>query len=502
MKNSRSKNAFLNIIVGYIAQFGILILAFVGRMIFLKYLSIDYLGINGLYYNIFTVLSLPELGLDAAVVYSLYKPVADDNKPLIYSLLRYFRKIYVIIAISIFSLGIAIIPFLKYIINSNLPHNDLVIYYVLFLANTVASYFVAHKVALLSAYQEQRVHKIITLLSNMLLQVLLIIVLIIWGNFYVYIFATVATTIISNIILGAICNKIHKDVFVKRKHVYFDKNPIIRRITSTFIYKIGVVAINSTDNILMSILISTTAVGLYSNYYVVIAAIQGFILIITTSLISGVGNLGATGNVKRQREIFNMMLLFYHFIAALGAVGFGLLFNDFITIWLGNEYLFSQTTVFAIALNFYLTNAISPVWMYREANGLFENVKYLMIIRAALNLVFSVLLGKFWGVFGILFATAVSLIVTSLWYEPRILFKNVFSTSSREYWFRQLKYFVLSGLSFVLSWFIINKNPTGIFDFALNVMIIAFIVFVLFFITSIKSEEIKVAKSLLIRDKT
>ena len=497
MRKSRTKNALLNIFFGYLAQFGIFILSFVGRRIFLQYLSIDHLGVNGLYYNILTVLSLPELGLDAAVVYSLYKPVAEDNKSLIYSLLRYFKKIYVILALTIFTIGIAIIPSLKYIINSNLPHNDLVIYYVLFLMNTVASYFVAHKVALLSAYQEQRVHKIVTLLSNMILQILHIIVLIIWGNYYVYIMATVATTIISNTIFGLISKDIHKEVFIKQENVDFDKKPIIQRIFSTFLYKIGAVAINSTDNILMSILISTAAVGLYSNYYVVVTAIQGFIAIITTSLISGVGNLGATGNVKRQHEMFNMMLLFYHFVAALGGTGFGLLFNDFITIWLGEEFLFSKVTVLAVAFNFYLTNAVSPVWMYREANGLFENVKYLMIIRAILNIVLSIFLGKLWGVFGILLATAVSLIVTNLWYEPRILYKNVFSISSREYWFKQLKYFIISGIGFMLSWFMKYKQPVGILDFAWNVMIIVFIITTLFLISSIKSNEIKTAKSLL-----
>lgn len=497
MSKSRTKNALLNISFGYLAQFGILILSFVGRRIFLQYLSIEYLGINGLYSNILTVLSLPELGLDAAVVYTLYKPVAEDNKPLIFSLLQYFKKIYLILAFAVFAIGIAIIPFLKYIINSNLPHNDLVIYYVLFLTNTVASYFVAHKVALLSAYQEQRVHKMVTLLSNLILQILYIIFLIIWGNYYVYIIATVVTTIASNTMLGLICKRIHKDIFATQNHVGFDKQPIIQRILSTFIYKIGAVVITSTDNILMSILISTATVGLYSNYYAVITAIQGFIAIITTSLISGVGNLGSTKNVKRQYEIFNMMLLFYHFISALGGIGFGLLFNDLITIWLGKEYIFSKATVLAIALNFYLTNAISPVWMYREANGLFENVKYLMITRAALNIVLSVLFGKLWGVLGILLATAISLIVTNLWYEPRILFNKVFSTSPRGYWYKQLKYFIMSGIGFVLSWFLINKQSGGIPDFALNVMIIVFIVFILFFISSIKTDEIKTVKSLL-----
>ena len=143
MSNSRSKNALLNIVFGYAAQMGILILSFVGRRIFLRFLSIDYLGINGLYSNILTVLSLAELGLDTAVLYSLYKPVADNDIPLINSLLKYFKKIYTVLAVGIFAVGLALIPFLKFIVKSSLNDNSLIIFYLLFLVNTVASYFVA-----------------------------------------------------------------------------------------------------------------------------------------------------------------------------------------------------------------------------------------------------------------------------------------------------------------------------------------------------------------------
>ena len=93
MMASRKKNVLLNVFFGYAAQIGIILLSFIGRKIFLNYLSIDYLGINGLYANILTILSLPELGLDSAVVYFLYKPVADDNKPLIKAYVSYFKKI-------------------------------------------------------------------------------------------------------------------------------------------------------------------------------------------------------------------------------------------------------------------------------------------------------------------------------------------------------------------------------------------------------------------------
>lgn len=497
MSISRRKNALMNILFGYIAQLGILILSFVGRKVFLNLLTIEYLGINGLYSNILMVLSLAELGVDSAVVYSLYKPVADDNKPLIYSLIQYFKKIYVILALSIFCIGMAVIPFLKYIVKSGIPQNKLMVYYVLFLINTVATYFVAYKIALLFAYQQQRVHKLVLLSSNLILQVLHIIVLIIWHNYCIYILATIMTTIINNVILGRICNRLYKDVFKKQELVTFNKKPIRQRIFSSFLYKIGAVAINNTDNILISTIVNITAVGLYSNYYTIVAAIQGFIGIITTSLISGIGNLGASGDRKRQHEIFDMMLLFYHFIAAMGGIGFSLLFNDLIIIWLGQKFLFKPCVVLIIAMNFYLTTAVSPVWMYREANGLFKQVRYLMLIRATLNIVLSIALGMIWGISGIFMATAMSMLLTSFWYEPRILYKNLFSSNPKSYWLKQGKYFLTTVVVGAFSFLAIFKLENGILMFFLKVIIIIAITTILFLISNFSSKEISTAKTLI-----
>lgn len=459
MSKSRSQNTILNIFFGYAAQLGTIVLSFIGRRIFLQYLSVDYLGINGLYSNILTVLSLAELGLDTAVVYSLYKPVADGNEALINSLLAYFKRIYFALAGIIFLIGTALVPFLHFLIKSELNRQDLIYYYLIFLANTVASYFVAHKVALLCAYQEQRVQKLVVLSSNLVLQILHIIVLVVWKNYYLYVLATLLTTIISNLALGCVCDKIHPNIKKKLPPVDFDKKPIREKVYSTLIYKVGAVAVTNTDNILISVLISTAAVGLYSNYYVVYGSIQGFIAIITTSLISSLGNLGVSGDKKRQYEIFNFALMFYHFTAALGLIGFSALLNDVVELWLGAEYLFDWPTVFIIALNFYISNAISPVWMYREANGLFEQVRYLMLARATVNIILSVLLGMIWGTFGILLATAISLAVTNFWYEPRILFKKVFDLSVREYWRTQGRYFLMTLLAMAVCYGAIGVLP-------------------------------------------
>lgn len=488
---SRSRNLKSNVIVGYIAQLGTIILTFVGRKIFLNFLSIDYLGINGLFTNVLTVLSLAELGLDSAVVYSLYKPVAENDTALIGSLLRYFRKIYVGLAIGIFAVGLGLIPFLGYIINSDLPQNDLILYYILFLINTVSTYFVAHKAALLTAYQEQRIQKMVVLFITLLQQLLQIVVLCLWRDYRAYVGAMVVCTILNALTLGTICTRTHNDVFREKRTVAFDRKPILRRIGSTLVYKLGGVAITHTDNILISTIVSTAAVGLYTNYYTVVCALQGFIAIVTTSLISAVGSLAATGNKSRQRQVFDAMQFAYNVIATLGGIGFYYLLNDVITLWLGESYLLSQAEVFAVAFNFYLTNAISPIWMFREANGLFDKVKYLMLITAACNIVLSIIMGIVWGVFGILFASALSRILTGVWYEPIILFRNVFAVSTADYWKGQACYCLQTVLAFGLSGMIVYLLPAGLFFLALKVVLVTLAVSSVFLVCNRKSQQIR-----------
>lgn len=500
MPASRSKNAILNIVVGWGTQVAILILTFVSRRIFVKFLSTDYLGINGLYSNILSVLALAELGLGNITQYFLYKPVLENDYKKINATVKYFRRLYTFIALGVFSIGLALIPCLRYIINSDLKQNELIIYYIIFLVNSCVTYFAADKIALLAANQDNRLTKYITLTLNIALQFAHIAVLYIWHNYIIYLLATLASTILNVVITQIICHRRYP--YLKEKvanHELFDKKIIVNSIKSTFVYKIGATVINNTDNILISTIVSTAAVGLYSNYYAVISAIQGFLSIITTSLISAIGNLSAEGSTKRSYEIFNLVILFYNFVAAFCGVSFFFLLNDFIPIWLGEKYLLDQWTVFAISFSFYLTNAVSPVWMFREANGLFSKVKYLLLTTAAFNMVFSIILGNLFGTFGILFATSLARIVTTVWYEPKILFKNVFEKSCIAYWFKQTKYIVLAVIGTTVC-FVINYFLPHSFIFIIVKGLSFFAIFVMVFsIFCIKDQEFKEVKNIILR---
>ena len=355
---------------------------------------------------------------------------------------------------------------------------------------------------LLTAYQEQRVQKAVALLSNLALQIIRIAVLAIWKSYYVYLAVTVLGTVANTMFISAICNKIHPELqkISRSNEIPFDKKTVLDRVKYTFPYKVGAVIINSTDNILISVLVNTTAIGLYSNYLVIVTALQGFISTITTSITGSLGNLCAQDmSRERQLAVFRTMLLFYHMVGALGGIVFIFLLDDFISLWLGNQYVMGKAICFAIALSFYLTNALSPIWMFREANGLFREVRFLLLTTAGCNIVFSILLGKLFGVFGILLATSISRIITQLWYEPSVLFKNVFVCSSKIYWGQQLRYFVTTAASFVISFWLIPVMPGGYTGFALKIIVIMTVIGTFFIATNLRTEEFRTLRAILVK---
>lgn len=489
---SRTENLKRNIIVGFIAQFGTLVLSFVGRKLFISYLSVEYLGINGLYTNILSVLSLAEFGLGSVVSYSLYKPVAENNESLTRALVNYFQKLYLIIAGVIGVFGISLIPFLKYIVKSDLSESELIIYYVLLLISTISTYFVAHRVALLAAHQENRTQKFIALITAFAQQIIHIGVLILYPNYVIYIASTVICTLISNYFLVRVTSKKYGILKIKDMHpISFDKQEIIRNVKSSGLYKLSIVLINSTDNILISVIVSITAVGLYSNYCVVIVALQAFISIVSSSLINGIGNLHTERNVGRIRSIFDLLVLGYHFVASYCMISMFFIFNDFITIWLGKDFLLETEVVFAIAVNFYLTNLTTPIWSFREATGQFHKSKYIMLLCAVVNIALSIFLGLSFGVFGILIATTLSKLLTMFWYEPRILFNHVFFAKQKSYWIQQIRYFTCSVICFVLCAFLSRMLSNRLIDIIIKCIAFLIICSIVYLLFNFKSKEFK-----------
>lgn len=441
MSNNRTKAVLKNAIVGISGQLIAKLLGFISRTIFIQQLGIIYLGLNGLFSNILSILSLAELGIGSAIIFSLYKPLAEKNEVLIKSLMDFYAKVYKVIGLVIFGLGVSIIPFMDFFIKEKPDIPNLNLIYILFLTNTVLSYFFAHKRSIFSADQKNYINVIYDNIFNLIMVILQIIILLLTSNFILYLIIQIICVFLSNVFISLKANKmypyINNRMKIKIPKPYFQE--IKKNIYSMFMLKTGAVVVNGTDNLLISSYIGIATVGIYSNYIMIISILQSIITQIFTSITASVGNLVSLESKEKSLEVFNRVFYMNYLIYGFICINLFIFFNPFINLWIGNKYTFSKEVVFIIVLNVYLMGIRRSLWVFTNALGLFYNFRFIPFIEASVNLISSILLINMLGITGVFIGTTLSTLSTYFFFEPYVLYKRYFNTKLNNYF---IKYFM------------------------------------------------------------
>jgi O-antigen/teichoic acid export membrane protein len=449
-----------------------MVLQLVSRTIFLNTLGIEYLGINSMFYNILMLLSLADLGFGSAIVYSMYKPLAENDTDTIVALMTYYKNIYRRLAILVACIGIGMLPFLPYVVNLNeeIPH--LQIYYLLYVANIVISYLMAYKYTIITADQKGYLISGYSLIASILQTIAQTVILVVFKNYMLYLLVFVIRTFLVNWFQSNKAKKVYPYINGTKELDSATKKSIFNNVKSMFLYKLGGLLLNNTDNFIISMMVGTVYVGLYSNYLTIIAAIYKFTDIIFDSITFSVGNLNVSEDSERKFEIFNVLNFVIFWIITFCSVCFLVLFNDFISLWIGNEYLFGMPTVIIIVVNFFMPGILTTTSIYRDTTGMFKETRFVLLIAAVINLVLSVILGRNYGLFGILLATAIARMLTNMWYEPFILFKTYFKKSPILYFKRQAIYCMIAvGCGFITYFLSRMLNSISVFSLILKLIL-------------------------------
>lgn len=487
----RTQKVGKNFIMGIMNKVIVLLLTFISRKLFIQYIGVQYLGINGLFANVLSLLSMADLGFGVAMSYSFYEPLAKNDTTRIAALINFYKKVYNTIAIVVSVIGVALTPFLKYLINMDREIEHIHIYYLVFLANTVISYLFVYKSTVISADQKSYIINRYSTVLSVAKICLQMVVIIFVKNYLVYILLEVAYTLCNNLLISQKADKMYPYINDK---VYLDKSEkwqIIKNMKSVFVYKVSGVLLNGIDNIVMSVMVGTLFVGYYSNYQTIIINVTAFVGIAFNSITASVGNVVVTENEESRYKLFKTMQMISFWLGGIITVSIGVLIQDFITIWLGKEFLLDSLSIVAIIFNLYFSTTLYPVWTYREATGLYEKTKYVMLIAAGINLVLSVVMAKYLGVSGVIFATVLSKFLTYFWYEPKLLYKMYFKEKVFKYYldyFAELLMVVgIVGLLTYLFKFVTVDN--GIILFTFKVVICLIVVNVVLFVRYFKTEE-------------
>lgn len=441
---SRTNKSLKNVFIVLIGQGLGIIIAFIARTFFVKLLGKEYLGIEGLFTNVLTVLALTELGVGEAIVYSLYKPLAEKNEEKINILMNLYRKFYIFIGIFMLIAGIGISPFVNVFLSSQPQINENInLIFLLFVINTAMTYFYSYKKSLLIADQNKYITVIYKYACYLVLNIVQIVILYITHNYYLYLTLMIINTLIENVLITKKVDQMYP--YIRKTTQKLDgksKNEIVKNTKALMLHKIGATAVNSTDNILISKLVGIAEVGMYSNYYLITNAFTTIINQIFNAILASVGNLGVTADNNKKKEIFQVMNLVNFLIYDFITIGLLTVLNPFIKVWIGNEYIFNFNIILVICINFYLNGMRRSVIVFRDALALYWYDRYKPIVETLVNLFFSVILAKRYGIIGILLGTSISTITCCVFIEPYILYKYGFNSKIKEY-FKEYFYYIL-----------------------------------------------------------
>lgn len=496
----RMKSSILNVATNIFILFTKTILSFITRTIFIKILGKEMLGLDGLCISLLSMLSLAELGIATSINFSLYKPLADGDVKKISAIMSLNKKIFTYIGIVIFILGICLMPLLHLFVKGY-SYDNLYLIFVLYLIDCSTSYFITYKESIIISDQKGYKLGIFDTIFSILLYGFQIITLFITKNFVLYLLSSIIIKMIQNIVKNIYITKLYKNIDFNSKEKVDKKTVagIKKNVGALLFHRIGGYLLNGTDNIIISS-INIGLVGIYSNYLSVICIMQTFTNSIYNGILSSFGNMVVKETKKIQENVFNISNFVCFIVSGFITLELSLLFNPFIEVWIGNAYTLHYWIVIVIVFNFYFYSSMISIDVIKKASGLYNIDKYIPIIQSFVNIIVSVILGKFLGIGGVVLGTLVSYLSVSLIFEPIIIYKTIFGKSPCQYYFKQLKNIIIMITSFLICNIIIaNVNlENNIFNIIISGLGIAVVYFLICIICYHKTNEYQYIKSVLL----
>ena len=441
---NRTKNATRNILFGTLQRVYQIAVPFLMRTAMIYFLGVEYLGLNSLFASVLQVLNLAELGVGSAMVYCMYKPIAENDKTTICALLKLYKKYYFIIGLVIAIIGTAITPFIPKLIKGEVPGGLNVYYlYLLNLAATVLTYWLfAYKNSLLQAHQRSDISSKVLLVTMTIQYGLQLIVLWLFHDYYLYILVLLVTTALANIITAVISTRLYPEYRPDGYLADSVTKGINQRIRDLFTAKLGSTIVNSADTIVISSFLGLTVLAIYQNYYFIMTSIVSMISIVFTSCLAGVGNSLITDSLEKNYRDFRIITLLINFITTVCMSCFATLYQPFITLWVGEDLKFDDSVVWVMCIYFYLIVMQQIPGMYKDAAGVWHQDRFRPLIASLVNVILNISFVKIWGIYAIILSTVVSYIIVAIPWLTLNLFKHVFKRDWKKYSLDIILYFL------------------------------------------------------------
>lgn len=464
MATNRVENAKRNLLFGILNRIVFTLVPFLSRTVLIYVLGMEYVGLNELLVSVLQVLNLADLGIGSAIVYALYEPVANDDRPTIRALMNYYRRVYHAIGLVIAMLGLVLMPFLPHLIKGEPPADvNLYVLYLVYLANTVFSYLLfAYKQALPTAMQRVDVVSNVNTITTILLNLAQVVLLLIFRNYYAFLFVIPVFTIVNNILMSIHVDKTYPDYKPEGMITKELRASIRKRVFGLSIQRVCATTRNTFDNMVLSAFIGLVVTGKYGTYLLVMNAVTGILAVVTTSILPTVGNSIVTDSTDKNYNDMRLMNSVYMLIAGFCASCMLSLYQPFMRIWTGAHNMLGFEVVALLVIYFYGLKMGDIISLYASGAGLWWEMRWRAIAETILNVALNLIFVQIWGVAGVVASTIVSIFAVNFILASRIIFKHYFKNGKLgEYYFDQIRYLLVTAVVCAISYLVCSHIPEG-----------------------------------------
>lgn len=457
MKIERTKNATRNMVFGIALKIYQILMPFLMRTAMIYFMGVQYLGLNSLFTSVLQVLNLAELGVGSAMVYSMYKPIAEDDTVTICALMKLYRTYYTVIGAVIAVVGVILTPVIPHLINGDLPEDlNVYILYWMNLGATVLSYWLfAYKNALFQAHQRVDVTSKVTIITNTFQYVAQLFIIFATQNYYLYLIATLFTQALTNIITAVVATKMYPDYKPTGKMDGQVVRQINNRIRDLFTSKLGGVVVNSADTVIISAFLGLTVLAIYQNYYFILTSIIGILSIVFQSCTAGIGNSVIVESKEKNFNDLKKFTFIIAWIAGFCTCCFLCLYQPFMKIWVGDKLMLESSAVICFFVYFFIYEINQLLNTYKDAAGIWHEDRFRPLVTAIVNVGMNLALVNVWGIYGVLLSTVLSMLFVGMPWLLHNLFTVLFKKSQmRCYLIRLVRYCLVVVISCLLCGYI------------------------------------------------
>lgn len=450
-KESRTRNSFFNLITGFGVQFLLIIFRFIVRTVFIRTLGTSYLGINGLFSDIMTMLSLTELGFDTAINFKFYKPIAEGDEKRIRVLLKFYKTVYRVIGCVVILIGVCLVPLLPVLIKdydslAALNINALLIFF-LYLFQAASSYlFFAYRSSIIKAAQKEYILNITSYVVSIAFNIFQIITLMLFKSFVLYTMLFVVSSIVQNFVFAVVSQHYFPQYFIPEKSRISrnEKVDIIKDCGALFVYRINGVVLKATDNLVLSFFAGLDVVGLYSNYLLFFTTAKNVLFRFYSAIKASMGNLFVEADNQKRYDFFQVMNYLSVLMFGTVAVGIAVESNELISAWIGAKYVIRQPLPILIGIELIFEGLKESLGLIRNVTGVFRQMWYRPLIGILINIVMSIVMVQFIGIYGVIIGTISADVFSNFLIDPTIIYKYSLNNqwNVRDYYIQNGKYFL------------------------------------------------------------